>query len=239
MDEPASQTNLPDARLRLVEVMARLAVGDGAAFFILCDEFEPYLAATVRRILRRLNVQPDADLVSELVIETAIVINDTAGSWNPDGGAKPWVWAEKRIAAMVSRFVGQHHDSLDLDAEENPYQPVAAPLAGDDDCDRRTHGASDDVEVLVLRSLAAQYPVAALLDTGMASALSMRERAVLLAYEALKVDGDPSPANTLSREWGLSPANVRQIVKRAKTKVRNLVTTDERYGAIRDLAILR
>ena len=66
-----------------------------------------------------------------------------------------------------------------------------------------------------------------------------RDRTVLLAYDALKSDGDPSPSHALAVELGLSPANVRQIARRTKVKVHDVVRNDERYADIADLPILR
>ena len=90
-----------------------------------------------------------------------------------------------------------------------------------------------------LRTLAAERPELALLEDALLEATTERERIILLAYEALKADGDPSPANTLAVELELTSANIRQIVRRTKVKVRKLVDTDDRFAPVRDLPILR
>src|SRR5687768_17261167 len=101
-----------DTFTRLIEIMARLAVGDGVAIDHLVTEFATQLRAAVRRGLRILHVVPDAELVEELVMEAALVVAEVAPGWSPEGGARPWVWAERRINARISAYIGQHHDDL-------------------------------------------------------------------------------------------------------------------------------
>ena len=211
---------------RLVVIMQSLADGDDAAVFVLYEEFGGQLRAAVRRQLRNLQVPAERELVDDLVVEAAFVVQDVAGAWRPDGGALPWVWAERRIARRVTVWIGQHTTDVDLDGMGLRDESLAVSAADPDEAD-------------TLSELAVVHPQVALLEQAMTEALSVRERTILLAYEACRADGDPSPANTLSRQLGLTAANVRQITKRAKDKVRALVTIDERFASIRGLHILR
>lgn len=228
MATATQETPIADVRLRLVELMARLALRDGIALLELCDEFGNQLRHTVRRGLERLKVAPRPELVDELVMEAALIVQQTARGWDLDGGAKPWVWAERRIFARISAYIGQHHDELDLGAGTDTE---AAPVLRD---------RSDvEDEWTTLEALASRRPELQLLEAALTTAATMADRALLLSYEALKVDGDPSPANTLGAELGMAPATVRQRVRRTKVRVNNLVQSDERFTPIRDLPILR
>ena len=207
--------------------MARLAAGDGVALFELLEHFRPRIRATVNRLVQRLGVRVSTATFDELVVEAVLVIQETASGWRPDGGAAPWVWAERRIYRRISAYIGQHAVELD-----NERDLVAEPVGS-------SVSAPDEGEWDTLELLAARDARVALLRSALFEVTTMRDRTILLAYEALKTDGDPSPSHTLATELGLTPANVRQIVRRTKVKVDNLVRTDERYAAIRDLPILR
>jgi hypothetical protein len=227
MADAHDATRRTHALARLAELMPRLAGGDGIALFELVEEFRVPLMAAVRRGLTRLHVEPDAELVDELVMDAALVVQETAGGWRPDGGAMPWVWAEQRINARVSAVIGQHHDAL---GDDDTVAVAAAPFVV-------PHPEHED-ELETLRMVAGKDPVLALLERALASATKLADRGILLAYEALKADGDPSPANTLGVEIDNTATNVRQIVSRAKGKVRRLVEADPEFAALRDLPIL-
>src|SRR5438874_8793244 len=99
---------------RLVEVMARMAGGDQAAVFTLYLEYGDHVAALMRRELRRLGVQHvEPDELDGLVLNGCLALLDGAGAWDPEGGALPWNWAVKRLAAIAAGWVGQHADPLD------------------------------------------------------------------------------------------------------------------------------
>jgi RNA polymerase sigma factor (sigma-70 family) len=210
----------------LAELMARIAAGDGVALFQLLELHRASIRATVVRSLRKLSTRVEVALLDELVAETMLVIRDTAGSWRPEGGALPWVWAERRIHQRISAYIGQHAVELD---ESLDNTDTRAGVASD----------RDEDEWQTLQFLAARDERVALLRVALEQVTTVRHRAILLAYEALKTDGDPSPSHTLGEELGLSPANVRQIVRRTKVKVHNLVHSDDRFAAIRDLPILQ
>src|SRR5881392_3946488 len=103
-----------EQRRRVAEVMGAIARGDRAAVFTLVEEFEGALRAAARRAAGRLGVALSAEEERELAVEVALALVDVAGSWRPDGGALPWVWAERRIVVAVARHIGQHADPLDV-----------------------------------------------------------------------------------------------------------------------------
>jgi hypothetical protein len=215
----------------LPELMARLAAGDGVALFELLEAHRGQVRATVARLLRRLEARVDAEQLDELVAEAVLVVQEVAGSWRPDGGALPWVWAERRISARVAAYLGQY--TVELDGERDLVDADRGAAA----TTATAHGEAGEWETLA--SLARRDERVALLHAALAEVTTMRQRTILLAYEALKSDGDPSPSHTVATEFGLSPANVRRTIWRTKVRVDNLVRTDERYASIRDLPILR
>src|SRR5690349_6393340 len=99
---------------RLRTVMAAMAAGDRGAMFDLYAEIGGPIRATVRRLLRRLGVDViGAEDLDGLVIDACLELQGCAEAWDPEGGAQPWVWAERRLLAVVSRWVGQHADTLE------------------------------------------------------------------------------------------------------------------------------
>src|SRR3712207_6056859 len=115
-----------DRNKRLRDVMAALAEGDRSATFDLYAEFGGPIRSWMRRLLRRLGVDVvGAEELDGLVIDACLELQGCASSWDPDGGALPWVWAEKRLLGVASRWVGQHADSLE-DREETVGRLVSA-----------------------------------------------------------------------------------------------------------------
>ena len=129
---------------RLRVVMAAMAAGDRGATFDLYAEFGGPIGSTMRRLLRRLGVDtvPREEL-DGLVIDACLELQGCAESWDPEGGAVPWVWAERRLLTVVSRWVGQHADAIDekvevIDLVVPAPKPASEPtlvelLAGMDD----------------------------------------------------------------------------------------------------------
>lgn len=208
-------------RGRLVELMSAMAKGDKAAVFALHEEFRSELSAAVRRSARQMGADLSMQDVQDLSVDAALAVMDLAASWQPEGGALPWVWAERRIHMIVGHFIGQFADSLDeaLDlAAEGSSAPSFEP---------------DDVEVL--ETLAALSPRCRLFLDALELVASPRNRAVILAFKVQKAMGDPSPAGTVGDTFGLRPEAVRQIVHRGRRALRELVGEDARF---RDLAEL-
>lgn len=193
---------------RLAQVMARAAAGVQTAAIALYDEFGPAIARSMRRHLSDLGLRDvDADDVGGLTMDACFVLYDHAGSWSPTGGALPWVWAERRLRQLASAFVGQWSDSLDESVLEVPAPPLA--------------GCSDDPDELeLLVKMAGRHPAVAGYAEALASAAtSERNQRVLLAYRLQSSLGDRSPAVTIGRRFDMTPAAVRQVVKRTSDRL--------------------
>ncbi|MDZ7731837.1 MAG: hypothetical protein U5R31_00850 [Acidimicrobiia bacterium] len=67
------------------------------------------------------------------------------------------------------------------------------------------------------------------------AAANERAARVHIEYQVQKRDGDPSPAHTVAAMLGLRPANVRQIDRRTRARLGELVTASERYRTLRRL----
>lgn len=216
---------------RIEAIMARMAAGDEAAAVTLFLEFGEAVRAKVRRIVRS---QRATHLTNEdidaLVFDACLALVPRAGSWDPDGGALPWVWAERRLVTLVAAYVGQYGESYDETAGRGDrgtdVEGVAA--AGDD--------AGDDE---ALDRLAARSPECALLRDALAATCSERDRRVLLMFTLQQDAGDPSPSVTVGGALALTPDNVRQIVRRARARLAGLVATEPRYASLRYVALLR
>jgi len=212
---------------RLVEVMARMAGGDQAAVFTLYLEYGDHVAALMRRELRRLGVQHvEPDELDGLVLNGCLALLDGAGAWDPEGGALPWNWAVKRLAAIAAGWVGQHADPLD-----DHDVAVAEQL----------RAIGDEPEGLeVFERLAPCHDGCALLveafDRGK---VKPRDRAILLEVKLQTDAGDPSPSVTVARDYGLNPAFVRQVVKRTLDRLRVLAEREPRFAGLTELPILR
>ena len=119
-------------RAAVAAVMARLAAGEQGAVWELHDLAEPALARLLRAEARRLDVAIGADDIFDLTLDAAIELAKLARSWHPDG-ALPWVWARRRVVALVHAHIGQLGRPLDDDhlgiAAPAPAPPAAEPRA--------------------------------------------------------------------------------------------------------------
>lgn len=212
-------------RGRLVALMSAMAEGDKAAVFTLHEEFRPELAASVRRSARRFGVDLSAQDVGDLTVDAALAVFDVAGSWTENGGALPWVWAERRIHSIVGRHIGQFADPLDSETAEE----VAALVAGP---------SSEPDEVAVLEALACLSPRCRLFLDALQLVASPRNQAVILAFRVQKAMGDPSPAATVGQSFDLKPEAVRQIVHRGRQALRELVASNARFAELGDMGWL-
>jgi hypothetical protein len=211
---------------RLVVLMARIAGGDRAALFSLADQFGGPIVAAIRSHLRDLGVDHmERAELDGLAIDVCEAIWDVAPAWRPDGGALPWVWAAHRVRAVVSRHVGQHTDVLDEGAVAEV--PAAAPAA-----------AHEPSETALLRGLATANPQCALLLEALERVTTPRNQAVVLAVRVQELLGDPAPAATVGREFGMRSDAVRQVKRRTLQKLRDLADDDERFGSLTGLAFL-
>jgi hypothetical protein len=201
----------------VTEVMARLAAGDMAAMTTLQDRWGVAIKAALRRIGRGRNVHLQPDDLDELLVDAVLVLQEVAGSWSPEGGAMPWVWAGRRLANVVDRFLGQLGTSIDagpdLHLAAEPMPTVAIEEV--------------DVEEVLTR-LAREGSIAgersrqiADLQVALRSVASERDRRVFLELAVQAASGDPSPANTVGEMFDLQPSTVRQIRCRVRRRLQS------------------
>jgi DNA-directed RNA polymerase specialized sigma24 family protein len=217
---------------RIEAIMGRMATGDEAAAVTLYLEFGDQVRAKVRRVIRS---QGAAHLTGEdvdaLAFDVCLALVPRAGSWDPNGGALPWVWAERRIVSLVAAYVGQYGASFDETA-------TAGGGAGADVGDVAVAG-DDTGDDEVLDRLAARSPACALLRDALASTCSDRDRRVFLMFTMQQDARDPSPSVTVGGAFGLTPDNVRQIARRVRGRLAALAASDARYAPLAGLALLR
>jgi hypothetical protein len=204
---------------RLTDVMAQAAAGVPTAPIALLQEFGLAVARSMRRHLSDLGVRRvDHDELQGLTIDACLELADHAGGWRPDGGALPWVWAERRLRQLAVRHVGQWSDPLDDTLLDLPAQEYGE---GHDD---------DPDELELLQAIARRRDdVAAYADALGRAATSTRNQQVLLAYRLQASLGDQAPAHTVGRRFAMQPAAVRQVVKRTSDRLARVL--DERVAA--------
>jgi hypothetical protein len=213
----------PEERTELERLMAAMASGDIAATMRFGERFGSRLAAVVRRHLRdlhRTDIAERRDEVSSLVSDAVLVIFDKAGGWSPDGGALPWVWADRAIRAVVVAAIG--HPTVELDHTRHDQPAVAAVGRRD---------AGDHYRDLVKRDDRVR-----LLDSAIGRVGNDRDQRVFVQFSLQQSLGDPSPARTVAAEFGLSPANVRQIVHRQRLRLQRLARSEPAFTEILESA---
>jgi hypothetical protein len=211
----------------LVEVMARMTGGDRAAVFTLYLEYGDHVAALMRRELRRLGLQHvEPGELDGLVLDGCLALLDSAGAWDPEGGALPWNWAARRLASIAQRWVGQHADRLD-----------GLELAAAEQL--RAVGEEPDGLEVFTRLAPCHDGCALLVEAFDHGNVNPRDRAILLAVKLQTEAGDPSPSITVARDHGLQPAAVRQVVKRTLDRLRAVAEREPRFAGLIELPILR
>ncbi len=220
-------TNHPDGgaprddKARVAELMARLAGGDNAALFVLEEEYGHRVGYMVRHQVEdmgRRDILADPDELSGLVSEAWLVIRDRASGWRPDG-AMPWNWAERAIWHRVGEVIG--HRVVELADEVLPDE--AEPPAWE-----------DDGEGFLLERLTPHDPRLPLLLETLHAVTTDRNYGVVVEFLEQKAYGDPSPAVTIGHRYRLEPANVRQIVRRAKVVLQGRIAEDPALAVLRD-----
>ena len=206
--------------------MGRMSEGDQAAAFEMYVELGDAVRGSVARIARSLNA---AHLTREdldaLALDVCMALIPISTAWDADGGALPWVWAHRRVATIVSAYVGQYASPFD---EERGDRPTGIHAADPEDL-------PDEV---ALARIARREPLVALLLDALTSVASDRDLRVVLLFSVQQALGDPSPSHTVADAMGLKPDNVRQIVSRARRRLQGLVDADERFGDLGDLPFL-
>ena len=190
-------------RSRLTQLMLAMAAGDKTAFGSFRTEFDYALVGEARARANELGHYVDEAAVASLATDFALEIEHCAGGWRP-GASLPWVWARSRL-----RFVARR----ELNCGGGP-EPI-------DGASPEWCRATEDGDVLdLLHRLATQHAeVGELLARLETSGVSRDKQLVWLEFEQQQAQGDPSPAQTVARLYGLNPANVRQIVRRVRTRV--------------------
>ena len=205
-----------DQRLRAV--MAAMAAGDRGATFDLYAEFGGPIGATIRRLLRRLGVESVPRGGARRPGDRCLPggLQACAESWDPEGGAVPWVWAERRLLVVVSRYVGQHADAIDDRHEviDLVVTSSGAPAVGRA---ARALARLDD-------------PTCRLLREALATVASVREQTILLEVVYSAALGDTSPAVTIGPHVGLRPDAVRQVLRRLRQRLATLAAAEPRYA---------
>jgi hypothetical protein len=98
-------------------------------------------------------------------------------------------------------------------------------------------GAEPDTADVFVR-LAAEDRVVALLRDGLEEVASPRDRLVFVEHGVQVALGDPSPAVTIGRLYGMDPAAVRQQTRRIRIRLHRLASTDPRYGELMALPLV-
>ena len=214
---------------RLVVVMAAMAAGDKAAVFSLYQEFSGQLAAFMGRELRRLGVNhAGAEDLDGMVIDACFVLFDCGAAWKPSGGALPWTWAARRLAAVASDWVGQFADELDATRTGTEGgDAVPAPVS-----------VGDEPELDVLLRMADDHVGCALVLEALERVASRRDQAILLELATQGLAGDPSPARTVAARHDVSPDVVRQAACRVRNRLSRLAADDRRFAGLADLPIV-
>ena len=207
--------------------MARLANGDPTGAVDLYTYYFRQIAGTVRRRALHMGHDLRADDVQDLVWSTTKLLARRARGWNGDG-ATPWAWAARGIDALIAQHVGPSRASQGADDLQIEVPP--RPLV-----DR----AKSDNAISLIRALAINNDLVAMLDEALTLADTPRNGAVFAEHLVQQALGDPSPAETVARITGLKPPAVRQIVCRARDRLRLTVGRDDRFNAIAHIALLQ
>ena len=206
--------------------MMRMSEGDRAAAFELYAEVGSAVQGSIARIVRGVGATHlDGDDLDALTLDVCMELLPLSRSWDADGGALPWVWANRRVAAIVSAYVGQYASPFQDEHGDGPTDVHAPPV--------------DDLpDEVALARLARREPLVALLLEALASVSTGRDLQVVLLFAVQQAQGDPSPSHTVADATGLRPDNVRQIVSRTRGRLGRLVASDVRFGALGRLPFL-
>lgn len=211
----------------LIDIMERLAGGDGTAAFTLLERFDAELRRAVRSEAGRRGARLSTDDLDGLVLDVVMALVPLAPSWRP-GGAPPWVWARRRVSRAVDVHVGQWADSFG-DVVDHERAVAAGASAGD---------LTDVSTVDLVADVAARDDRIALLFEGVRHVASERDVSVFFDVIVEKAAGNRAPAAVVGRLHGMAPATVRQQHRRVSSRLRRLVASDPRFAPLADLAVV-
>lgn len=209
---------------RVTELMAAMAAGQVAAAFDLAHEFQGPLRGAVRRVLSARGRDLPLGEVDEIVHDVALALFDHAAAWSPDGGAMPWVWAERRVGNVVDRHLG--HFTVELDADRLDQGAGAqdhVPVAG---------ALGEPTSLAVLLALAADDDRARALVEALEAVASPRDQELWLEMLVQEDMGDRAPATSVGPRFGLSAEAARQQKRRVGSRLGRLARTDPRFAPV-------
>ncbi|HUP70181.1 MAG TPA: hypothetical protein VM142_10250 [Acidimicrobiales bacterium] len=151
---------------------------------------------------------------------------DCGGAWKPEGGALPWT--ERRLAGVVSDWIGQYADELDAERVGEEGDDGQAPAAGDD----------DEAELDVLLRMASRHAGCALVLEALERVASRRDQAIVLELRCQIAAGDPSPALTVAARHNVSGEVVRKAASLVRERLNRLVADEELFAGLDDLALV-
>jgi len=198
------QARTPGGDDPLQILMRGMAERDSGALFKFVDEFRSELTSTVRSILGsvgRSDVGASQSDVDFLVLSAALVLYDRAPRWQP-GGAPPWLWANRAIRAEIVTWLG--HPRVEFVAEWHAPRATQSMVCVSD--------VNFDVLADSCREVADWL-------ADVKQVANERDQRIHIEYQTQKSLGDPSPANTVAAEFGLQPANIRQIDARVRRRL--------------------
>ena len=207
-------------------LMERMSAGDRAAAFELYAEVGDAVRGSIARIARGLHAAHlSGEDLDALTLDVCMELPALSRSWDAEGGALPWVWAHRRVATMVSAYVGQYASPFEDEHGEGPIDVHHPP-------------ADDLPDEVALARLARREPLVALLLEALATVTTARDLRVVLLFAVQQASGDPSPSHTVAGATGLRSDNVRQIVSRTRRRLGGLVASEARFGALGSLPFL-
>ncbi len=230
----------------LCTCMQGMAAGDAAFLFMFHERFATKLTWIVRDMVKsmgRLDIATDPDEIDGLVIDACEVIFERAAGWR-SGGALPWNWASRAIRSRVAAGIG--HRLVEFDDQHDgddtiSHAPILEAGGVEGEASSRAAGAADltlDTDPLVaeIAALVRADPRAGLLDRAMRAVGGERNRRICWQYGIQKALGDPSPAVTVGHMFDLEPGNIRQIFRRHRAKVLELVRSDDAFEQLREIS---
>lgn len=209
--------------VRLVEIM-RAMTEDRAAVVTFHAEFGPEIRRIVDFEASRCRLRLAPEELEDLTFDACMALAAVSRAWRPDGGALPWVWARRRINAVVAR-------------QRRPLHLALPP--GHETEDVSIDAPGDDIDLATtLLSLAERDERCALLAAALRESVGAGDAEVWLRYRVQQQSGDPAPASTVGRELGMRPPAVRQRASRTRRKLAAAVAGDPRFRQLAELALL-